>query len=137
VADDTVVVAFPIRILHTRRKKHDVPLWEKVDLAAQLQRYWSDNQVSITAELDPDREADQLPRILSAYEDRLKALTFLPAAKHGYEQAPYEEITGERYRELTAGLRPIVGTVDHVHELEARFCESALCEVELIDSKEG
>ena len=35
-------------------------LREKVDLAAQLQRYWADNQVSCTAEFDPDTEAQSV-----------------------------------------------------------------------------
>ncbi len=137
VADDTLVVAFPIHIKHLARRKADVPLWEKVDLAAQLQRYWSDNQVSITAELDPEREAGEVPRILAAYEDRLKALTFLPAAKHGYEQAPYQEITAEKYAELCAKLKPLRGELQHVHELEARFCEGALCELAMAPVVDG
>jgi len=129
-ADNTMVIAFPIHIANLERGKAQVPLREKVDLTAQMQRYWSDNQVSCTADFDPEREADQLPRILSAYEDRLKGIVFLPSSGHGYEQAPYEEITREEYERMSSALRPLRGQLEHEHELEARFCEGGVCEVQ-------
>jgi len=128
-ADHTMVISFPIRIGNLERRKSEVSLREKVDLAAQMQHYWSDNQVSCTAEFDPDTEADDIPRILSAYEDRLKAIAFLPARRHGYEQPPYEEITEEQYRDMVSRLKPLRGQVAHEHDLEARFCEGGVCEL--------
>lgn len=125
----TTVVSFPTHVKHIGRRKTEVSIWEKVDLAAQLQRFWSDNQVSCTADFDPDTETRELPRILSAYEDRLKGIVFLPAAKHGYEQPPYEEITAERYAALVARLRPLEGQLEHEHELEERFCEGGACDL--------
>jgi ribonucleoside-triphosphate reductase len=102
---------------------------EKVDLAAQMQRYSSDNQVSCTAEFDPQREAADLPQLLEAYEDRLKAIAFLPAATHGFEQPPYEEISRERYEQMAAALKPLAGELPHEHELEERYCEGGVCDV--------
>ena len=127
-SSNTMVVSFPVAIPHLGRRKADVSLREKVDLAAQMQRFWSDNQVSCTAEFDPEREADEVPRILSAYEDRLKAIVFLPSAGHGYEQPPYEEITREQYEKMVKDLKPLRGHLPHEHELEARYCEGGVCE---------
>ena len=31
----------------------------------------------------------------------------LPISEHGYEQAPYEEITEERYEEMVANIKPL------------------------------
>ncbi len=127
-ADNTLVVSFPVHVEGMRRSKADVSLREKVDLAAQMQRYWSDNQVSCTAEFDPDTEAGELPHILRAYEDRLKAVVFLPASRHGYEQAPYEAITRERYERMRSRIRPLEGDLAHEHEQEARFCDGGVCD---------
>jgi ribonucleoside-triphosphate reductase len=129
-ADNAVVVSFPVRIKRLTRRRSDVRLREKVDLAAQMQRYWSDNQVSCTADFDPESEAEEIPRVLAAYEDRLKAVAFLPATRHGYEQPPYEEITREQYERLTARIKPLRGELPHEHELEARFCDGGVCELE-------
>jgi len=125
----TAVVSFPVHVAHLARGKADVPLREKVDLAVQLQRFWSDNQVSCTAEFDPESEAQQVPRVLEACEDRLKGIVFLPSSGHGYEQPPYEAIPAERYHELAARLRPLRGDLAHEEEHETRFCEGGLCDL--------
>ena len=111
-SDATMVVSFPVHVEGVDRTQADVSLREKVDLAAQMQHYWSDNQVSCTAEFDPDLEGDQLERILEAYEDRLKAISFLPRSGHGYDQPPYETISREEYEALTDRLEPIEGHPD-------------------------
>lgn len=108
-SDRTMVVSFPVHVEGIERTKADVPLREKVDLAARMQHYWSDNQVSCTAEFDPDLDADRLVRVLESYEDRLKAISFLPQTGHGYEQPPYETISREEYQALVDDLEPIDG----------------------------
>jgi ribonucleoside-triphosphate reductase len=128
-ADDMVVIAFPVHVKGLRRCRREVPLWEKVDLAAQMQHYWSDNQVSCTADFPPESGAEEIARVLSAYEDRLKAIAFVPAARHGYEQPPYEEISHEEYEALAGKLDPLRGEIPHEHQLEARFCEGGACDV--------
>ena len=129
-ASNAMVVSFPVHIPNLQRGKAQVSLREKVDLAARLQYYWSDNQVSCTADFDPATEADLLPEILSQYDRRLKAIVFLPARRHGYQQPPYEEITKERYQEMIVKVKPLCGELEHEHELESRFCEGGLCEME-------
>lgn len=124
----TTVVSFPIHIQHAGRRRSDVGIREKVDLAAQMQRYWSDNQVSCTADFNPDTESEELPRVLEAYEDRLKGIVFLPSARHGYEQPPYEEITKQQYEKIVSRLKPLEGGLEHEHELEARYCDGSGCE---------
>ena len=108
-SDDTMVVSFPVHVDGIDRSKSEVSLREKVDLAAQMQHYWSDNQVSCTAEFDPDTEGAELERILQSYEDRLKAISFLPRSGHGYQQPPYEAISRQQYQELVDQLEPIDG----------------------------
>jgi hypothetical protein len=126
-ADNSMVVSFPICVGNLCRRKADVSLREKVDLAAQMQRYWSDNQVSCTADFDPAIEAREISGLLAAYEDRLKAISFLPAQGHKYQQAPYEEISKEGYEKTVKELRPLEGYLPHESELEAHFCEGGMC----------
>ena len=128
-ADQTMVVSFPIHVENMARRKAQVSLREKVDLAAQMQRFWSDNQVSCTAEFNPENEEEDVPRVLRAYEDRLKALVFLPSESHGYEQPPYEAMDADTYREMVEALKPLKGQVRHEHQLEAGFCEGGACDM--------
>lgn len=124
-SDETMVVSFPVHVEGIERAKADVPLREKVDLAARMQHYWSDNQVSCTATFDPATEADEIERILEAYDDRLKAISFLPETGHGYEQPPYETIDREQYERLMASIEPLKGETPF--EASPRFC-SGRCE---------
>jgi hypothetical protein len=119
-----------VHVRHLRRGKSDVPLGEKLELAAALQRCWSDNQVSCTVDFDPEREAGELPRVLCAYEDRLKGIVFLPARGHGYAQPPYESLSREQYDSRVAALRPIRGAPEHENALESQFCDGDVCEPE-------
>ncbi|MCF7855389.1 MAG: hypothetical protein K9N51_11375 [Candidatus Pacebacteria bacterium] len=129
-SDNTTVIEFPLEVAHLVRGKGDVSLWEKVDLAARMQHHWSDNQVSCTADFDADSEGHMLPTILQSYEDRLKAIVFLPATGHGYAQPPYETITESEYRQRAENVKPLRGEIQHEHELEARFCEGGACDIE-------
>jgi intein/homing endonuclease len=64
----------------------------------RLQECWADNAVSATLSYRDDEE-DELEECLKEFAPRLKSTSFLPKS-HGYDQAPYEEITKEKYEEM-------------------------------------
>jgi hypothetical protein len=41
------------------------------------------------------------------YETSIKSVSFLLHSDHGFTQAPYEEITKEKYEELVKKVKPI------------------------------
>lgn len=131
-SDHTMVISFPVKVDSMDRRKNEVSLREKVDLAARIQHYWADNQVSCTAEFDPDTEADEIPRVLAAYEDRLKGISFLPMRDHGYKQAPYEEISEEEYHQMRSKIQPLQenGVNRLTHDQEDKFCDGEACVIE-------
>ena len=124
----TMVVSFPVHEPNFSKRKDDVSMFEQLELASQLQYYWSDNQVSVTVTL---HEGEDVAEALSMYDTRLKSVSFLPYRDHGYDQAPYEEIGLEEYEDMVAGLkRPKlnIGLEDEGKVLE-KFCESEVCEL--------
>ncbi len=126
--DYTMIVSFPVEEKFFSRKKEDVSMWEQFELAAQMQHYWSDNQVSITITVKPE-EAKDLATALSMYETRLKSVSFLPIDGGSYKQAPYEEISEETYKELSSKLKKV--RLD-LHEEDTgkvieRFCDGDSC----------
>jgi hypothetical protein len=125
---NTVVVEFPIHEKYFDRSKNEVSIWEQAENAAAYQKYWSDNQVSITITFRQD-EADQIKHVLECYEDKLKSVSFLPIKEHGYKQAPYEEITKEKYEKIVSNLNKfnLDGTRDRA--IGEKFCDSDRCEV--------
>ncbi len=127
----TDVIAFPVHVAHLTRTSAQVSLREKIDLAAQLQRFWSDNQVSCTLDFDPQTERSELAQVLECYEDRLKGISLLPRHGHGYAQPPYEELSPEEYERRRSRLRPIRVPPEHEELLEAAFCDGVSCEAPL------
>ena len=128
--ESTMVVEFPVYEPNFSKKKKDVTMFEQLELAAQMQHYWSDNQVSITVTIEPATE--DVATGLSMYETRLKAVSFLPYDDTGYEQMPYEEITAEEYKEMVSGLkRPKlnIGMEDDGKTFD-KFCDAdGVCEI--------
>ena len=122
---NTKVVYFPVHEKFFDRSKKDVSMFEQLENAAQMQRYWSDNGVSATITFSA-AEAGQIKYALELYETRLKAISFLPAEDHGYEQAPYQEITKGEYTEYMRTIKKIKWSGE-THELDEKFCDSELC----------
>ena len=133
--DTTSVVFFPIKSLAERAEK-DVTIFEKMNLAATAQRYWSDNSVSVTVSFDPEKEAAHVGTVLHMYDGQLKTVSFLPSGNMTYPQMPYTQITEEEYEDARMKLFPIdfAGVyagmaADAVGEM---YCTTDACEVKLI-----
>lgn len=128
VDPSSAVVEFPVHAAGKCLK--DVSIWEQVALAAFLQRYWSDNQVSCTVTVRPE-ESGQIRTVLDYFKYDLKAISFLPKLEVGaYAQMPYEAITKEEYEKRSKGIRPIA--IRHTGEdaVAEKFCTTDKCSIE-------
>ena len=125
---NTVCVEFPVHEPYFTKGKRDVSMWEQLEIAAQYQYYWADNSVSITVTFKPD-EADQLKSALELYETRLKAVSFLKYEETGYEQAPYEPITKDKYNELSSKIVPVERFEDDEGGTGSKFCTNDTCTI--------
>jgi adenosylcobalamin-dependent ribonucleoside-triphosphate reductase len=133
--ETTSVVFFPIKSDAARSEK-DVSIYEKMALAAQAQRYWSDNSVSVTVTFDVEKESEAVGTALHMYDGQLKTVSFLPMGNHVYPQMPYTQITEVEYDEYAMRLFPIDFTgvysgmaSDAIGEA---YCTTDACEIKLI-----
>ena len=125
---NTAVVSFPVKEKYFERSKFDVTIWEQAQNAADYQRYWSDNNVSITITFKKEEEKD-IEHLLECFEDKLKSVSFLPLNQKFYEQAPYEEITEVMYNQLIANIRPLINLKSNDKTMGVRFCDTEKCEL--------
>lgn len=137
---NTAVIAFPVDIGEGVRAEHEVSLREQLELAATVQRLWSDNGVSLTGTFDKEETSpEDIALLLEEFKSKLKAVSLLPRAGHGYDQAPYEAITEDQYRLMAAKVKPIdwsgLGDI-HEEETEDRFCTTDACEIEGLEQVE-
>jgi ribonucleoside-triphosphate reductase len=127
-APSTVVVSFPVRERHFSRGKAEVGIWEQFANAADLQRWWADNQVSVTVTFS-EEEAGEIKSCLEVFEDRLKSVSLLPGGSaHGYEQAPYIEITEKEYDSMMASTTTLDLSCAE-HEVTDKFCDGDSCSI--------
>jgi hypothetical protein len=105
-----------------------VSIWEQVNNAVVYQKYWADNQVSITVTFKPEEQGD-IQHVLELNEDTLKGISFLPLSEHGYVQAPYEEITQAQYNEACKDLKPIVFNGSRDEDAVPKFCDGDACTI--------
>lgn len=124
----TVVVEIPVYIEDVRTLS-EVSMWEQLELAAFLQQYWADNQVSCTITFK-EHEKDQIASALNYFQYRLKGVSFLPKLKKAsFPQMPYEEITKEEYNELIKNIKPLQFNGIGVDSTPEMFCNNDTCEV--------
>ena len=121
---NTVAVYFPVKENHFTRDKFQVSMWEQLEIAAMMQEFWSDNQVSATITFKPD-EAKDIPHALALFDTRLKSITFMPLREGVYEHAPYQYMTKQEYEAEIARIRPVVAT--NVEATNDKFCDGDSC----------
>jgi intein/homing endonuclease len=125
---NTKVLEFPVYTENFLRKKEDVTIWEQIKNVIDYQRFWADNNVSVTVTFKQEESKD-ICKVLEAYEDQLKAISFLPISEHGYDLAPYEEITKEQYEKMTKNLKK--PDFSHITSIPVgeKYCTNDSCEI--------
>ena len=126
---NTTAVYFPVKEEGFERGEKDLSMWEQLELAAVMQAYWADNQVSVTVKFDQKTEGKQIGSALELYETRLKGVSFLPHDDHGYEHAPYQTITKAEYEGAISALLPLDLSMS-TNEILDKFCDGGKCEIQ-------
>ena len=128
----SMVVSVPIKEDHFNKCKDDITVWEQFANASDLQKYWADNQVSITITFRKD-EIKDIKSCLEHHETNLKSVSLLPLADsdHQYVQAPYIKITEKEYLDMSANLKPLNLSDKATHDVDAedKFCDGDSCTI--------
>lgn len=128
--EHTLVVDFPVQVKNVGRTISESNIREQFELAALMQKIWSDNGVSVTVTFLPE-EGDQIEGLLNEFQHHLKAISLLPKFDGGaFPQMPYEEITKSKYEEMTKFLQPIDLTFLHGNDgIGEAGCTNDACEI--------
>jgi len=125
----TMVVDFPCSDPPHTVFIDDCPAIQQLDSVKRLQSEWSDNSVSCTIRYNPD-ELDGIKEWLNEnFNTGVKSCSFMLHHGHGFVQAPFEEISKERYDELVAKSRPITSCEVAETDLEVVECAGGACPV--------
>lgn len=127
---NTVVVEFPCSYPKGTVLAKDVSAVDQLNWVKKLQTEWSDNAVSCTVYYRKE-ELDIIKDWLKTnYNTSIKTCSFLLHNEHGFDQAPYEEISEEQYLDLKAKTIPISGMqMGYVEFLDSMECASGVCPI--------
>lgn len=125
----TEVVSFPCKFPEGTRLANDMTAIDQLEVIKRLQKEWSDNAVSVTIYYRKE-ELDAIKAWLKDNYANVKTVSFLLHNDHGFDQAPLEEISKERYEEMSAMVKPLV-SVDGIkfEDLDITDCDSGACPV--------
>ena len=128
---DTVVVEFPCETPDGALFADDMGVIKQLEMVKKLQEVWSDNAVSVTAYYSEEELADLKKWLSENYENGIKSVSFLLRQKHGFKQAPYEEISKEVYETKKSKVKPVININHNIGNdvLEGIECEGGACPI--------
>jgi ribonucleoside-triphosphate reductase len=126
----TAIVSFPCKFPKHTILANDMTAVDQLEVIKKLQTEWSDNAVSVTIYYRK-HELDEIKQWLSENYVNVKSVSFLLHNDHGFDQAPLEEITEDKYLELSASVTPIASFDDTINldDMDIADCEGGACPV--------
>lgn len=124
----TVVVEFPFSYPETAILADEVDAITQLEWVKRMQKEWSDNSVSCTVYYKKEELEDIKKYLAKNYNKNFKTVSFMLHSGHGFDQAPFEEITKEEYDRRVASSR-LITTVESAQFDSDDECAGGVCPV--------
>lgn len=134
--NSNLVFSFPIKAPENGVLVKDVSAIQQLKLWEIYQDSWCEHKPSITVYYK-DSEFLEVGSWVWNKFDKISGISFLPVSDHIYDQAPYEEISEEKYNELIAQLPSSIDwkgladfeSEDNTEGTQTLSCMGGYCEV--------
>ncbi len=103
MSKSSLVFGFPIKSPDSSTTVKQVGAMEQLRVWKKYQDYWCEHKPSVTVYYT-DSEFLQIAQWIWDNFDSVSGISLLPVSDHVYQQAPYEDITAEKYEELLAAM---------------------------------
>ena len=103
MSPSSVVFSFPVKAPESSTCVKEVGAMEQLALWKAYQNHWCEHKPSVTVYYT-DSEYLQVAQWIWDNFDLCSGISLLPTSDHTYQQAPYEDITAEKYEELLAAM---------------------------------
>jgi hypothetical protein len=97
----------------------------------KAQTEWADNNVSVTVYYRKEELPEIKDWLSKNYTNKVKSVSFLLHSDHGFNLAPYEEITKDAYIKLKSKIKNDIIYIDKLNNLsiESLECEGGACPI--------
>jgi len=132
--ESTAVFSFPMKAPDNAICRNDMTSIEQLELWLIYQRHWCEHKPSVTITVK-DSEWPEVGSWVWKYFDEISGVSFLPHSNHTYQQAPYEDITEEKYNELLSQMptginwEEFVEDEDNTEGTQTLACAAGNCEI--------
>jgi adenosylcobalamin-dependent ribonucleoside-triphosphate reductase len=127
---NTVVVSFPCKYPKGTVVAKDTKAVDQLNFVKELQTNWSDNSVSCTVYYRKEELEEIKDWLKEHYNFSVKTVSFLLHNDHGFDQAPYEEISEEKYLDMVAKVKQITSVeVKESDLLDSTECLTGACPI--------
>ena len=127
---NTVIVEFPCMVNENTLISRNMTAIDQLELVKKLMTVWADNSVSITVYYRKEELDDIREWLKQNYENNIKSVSFLLHDDHGFNQAPYEEISEMDYNLTVANLKDVEKVFTPEYEmLMLDECATGACPV--------
>ena len=97
--DSTTVFSFPMKAPDNAITRNDVDAEDQLRIWLAYQRHWCEHKPSVTITVKEDEWMKVGAWVYENFDD-ISGISFLPHSDHTYAQAPYQEISKDKYEEL-------------------------------------
>jgi ribonucleoside-diphosphate reductase alpha chain len=101
--DQTTVFSFPVKAPNKAVVTSDLSAVDQLNMWLMYQRNWCEHKPSVTINVKKD-EWFEVGSFVYEHFDEMSGVSFLPYNEHTYQQAPYQEIDKEEYKNLLSTM---------------------------------
>jgi len=112
---NTMVVEFPCSVPEETPIGSNFSSIEQLELIKKMQTIWSDNSVSASVYYKKENLPEIKKWLIENFKENTKTISFFLYKNSGFDQAPYETISKERYDEIISKVKQIT-SISNVEE---------------------
>jgi ribonucleoside-triphosphate reductase len=134
--DQTTVFSFPVKSPTKAVVTEDMTAIEQLETWLMYQRHWCEHKPSVTINVRKD-EWFEVGAFVYKYFDEMSGVSFLPYNEHTYQQAPYQEVNEDQYKDLLSSMPSAITwselanyeKEDNTVSMQTMACTGDVCEM--------
>ena len=134
--DQTTVFSFPIKSPTNAVVTEDITAIEQLETWLAYQRHWCEYKPSVTINVRKD-EWFEVGAFVYKHFDEMSGVSFLPYNEHTYQQAPYQEVDKDQYKDLLSAMPSAIAwselanyeKEDNTVSMQTMACTGDVCEM--------